>query len=600
MSGFCGLVSLDGPAPDRGLLERLTATLRFRGPDAQAVWTDARAGLGHALARTGPAGRGEAQPCSLDGRLWIVADARVDARAELIAALDPQHRAGLAEAGDAELILHAYRAWGERCLEYLLGDFAFALWDAPNRRLFCARDPFGVKQFYYAWRGGSLVFSNTLACVRAHPDVAGTLDDLAIADFLLFEMNQDPAGTAFAAIRRLRPGHSLSCNADGLSVRAWAALPAPAEVHYRAAEDYVARFRELLDRAVADRLPAEGAGVEMSGGLDSTAIAATARRLLGPQGRLAAHTVVFDRLFVDEERHYAGLAARHLGLPIQFFPGDGYGLRAGLEGRCSPEPANDPQMALMFDLCRERAAQERVILTGWDGDALLNESPKPYFRHLWRTGQGGRLLRGLLGYVWLERRLLPHGLADRLRPAPGAEPALPYPAWLNPEFERTNALRERWREVQGAPRVGHPLRPHAHQVFAFMLRDSQFFSGYDAEWTRQPLDYRHPLLDLRLLAFGLALPPHPWCVKKRILRLAMAGQLPEPVLRRPKTPLAGWPHLALLQREVSRDMDRLVAAPGLERYIDPTKVPVLFQEADPERAYLNLRPSGLNIWLQHL
>ena len=92
-------------------------------------------------------------------------------------------------APDSELILHAYAAWGEACVQHLRGDFAFAIWDARRKVLFCARDHFGVKPFYYAELDGVFIFSNTLDCVRLHPDVSGELNESAVADFLLFGLH---------------------------------------------------------------------------------------------------------------------------------------------------------------------------------------------------------------------------------------------------------------------------------------------------------------------------------------------------------------------------------------------------------------------------
>ena len=124
-------------------------------------------------------------------------------------ALTAAGRRALLPASDAELILEAYRAWGDECVAHLLGDFAFATWDAARRRLFCARDHFGVRPFYYARAGEPLVFGSSLDELRRRPGVSGRLHEPAIADFLLFGYNQDPEATTFADIRSLAPGHSL-------------------------------------------------------------------------------------------------------------------------------------------------------------------------------------------------------------------------------------------------------------------------------------------------------------------------------------------------------------------------------------------------------
>ena len=269
MSGFVGILNLDGAPVDRALLERMTRSLAFRGPDAQEVWCQGPVGLGHALLQITSGTPLEKQPAELDGRLWIVADARIDARAELIAKLKAKSgTAGLSLSfpPDAQLILHAYDAWGDACVEHLLGDFSFAIWDARERRLFCARDQFGVKPFFYAHLGSAFILSNTLDCVRQHPAVSSRLNDLAIADFLLFDSNQDLATTTFADIQRLPPAHILTCEQGKISVRRYWELSVTTPIHYSRDAEYVEHFRELLDTAVADRLRTDSVGVMMSGG----------------------------------------------------------------------------------------------------------------------------------------------------------------------------------------------------------------------------------------------------------------------------------------------------------------------------------------------
>ena len=179
---------------------------------------------------------------NLEGKLWITADARIDARAELIAKLRDHGELCSLSDPDCELILHAYRAWGEKCVEHLLGDFAFAIWDARSRRLFCARDHFGVKPFFYARVGDSFIFSNTLNCVRIHPAVSDELNELAIADFLLFDGNQEPDTTAFSDIRRLRAAHVLSLQDGSLSDRRYWTLPVDKPVNYKKASECVEKF----------------------------------------------------------------------------------------------------------------------------------------------------------------------------------------------------------------------------------------------------------------------------------------------------------------------------------------------------------------------
>jgi asparagine synthase (glutamine-hydrolysing) len=162
MSGIVGIVNLDGAPVSRLLLKEMTDHLAFRGPDAQNMWIEGEVGFGHTMLRTTWESEGEHQPFSLDGQVWITADARVDDRENLVEKLASKGQEVVSTAPDAELILRAYHAWGEHCVEYLLGDFAFAIWDRHLQRVFCARDHLGIRPFYYFQSGKTFVFSNTL------------------------------------------------------------------------------------------------------------------------------------------------------------------------------------------------------------------------------------------------------------------------------------------------------------------------------------------------------------------------------------------------------------------------------------------------------
>ena len=606
MSGICGIVHADGTPVDLQLVRRMTEFMAFRGPDAQDVWVEGAVGFGHTLLRTTFESRNEHQPLTLGGETWITADARIDGQADLRKKLETQGRTGLETANDSELILHAYHAWGEECTAHLIGDFAFAIWDGPRQQLFCARDHFGVKPFFYALVSNGLVFSNTLNCVRQHPGVADTLNDVSIADHLLFEFIQDPTATAFAEINRLAPANSLMWSPAGIRLKTYWTLPCHAEVRYRLAGDYVERFKELLAVAVADRLRTDHVAVEMSGGLDSTSVTAVALDQLNAQSRpfeLNAYAMVFDHLIPDQERHFSGLAAQKLGIPIHYSVGDCFKLLDDAHPAewLGPEPAHCPVPEMVT--CTMAAAQNtnRVVLTGWDGDSLLDELPGPYFRTLLKQGKFMSALAGVVAYVFSQRsRLLPRAREwlDRRRGRHATHRPM-YPVWLDPGLEQRLNLRSRWRHYNQPADATHPLRPKAHKALA-PLGMSSFFDFCDAGVTHRPMEFRHPLFDLRLVDYCLSLPPYPWCYKKEILRSAMLGVLPEAVRLRPKTPLAGYPHAVLLEGPEARSIDDFVAAPALRRYVAREKVPSICAGGHPDATWMDMRPFSLNNWLKSL
>src|SRR5271163_111405 len=143
MSGFAGIVRPDGGTPDVRIIERMAESLAFRGPDATQVWMRPGAGFCFTLLRTGPSPQALTQPCSLDGRVWLLGDVRLDGREELRTRLGQLGEKVAVDTTDEELILHAWRQWAEKSFEYLMGDYSFALWDAETMQLWCARDLMG-------------------------------------------------------------------------------------------------------------------------------------------------------------------------------------------------------------------------------------------------------------------------------------------------------------------------------------------------------------------------------------------------------------------------------------------------------------------------
>ena len=263
MSGIVGMYERSGAPVDRTLLQALAHFLSYCGPDARETWFHGSVGLAHTMLRTTRASQIERQPASLAGRLWITADARIDCRDELLGKLIEREGGKLAGpvATDSDLILRSYSAWGADCVQHLRGDFAFAIWDAQRKLLFCARDHFGIKPFYYSELGELFLFSNTLDCLRQHPEVSSDLNDAAIGDFLLFGLNCDVATTTFRDIRRLPPAHSMTVSSEGLRIQRYWSAPTEGRIRYQRPEDYVEHFQILLQAAVSDRMAPDRTGI---------------------------------------------------------------------------------------------------------------------------------------------------------------------------------------------------------------------------------------------------------------------------------------------------------------------------------------------------
>lgn len=552
MSGIVGIVNIDGAPIDRDLLSRMTSFMSFRGPDAQETWVEGNVGFAHVLLRT----NAEQRPVTPDGDIWVVSDHRFDGQTRIDAE------------NESETIVRGYKTWGEDCVDHLLGDFVFAIWDKRSRRLFCARDHFGVKPFFYARVANSFIFSNTLNVLRLDPRVSDQLNETAVGDYLAFGLNQDLTTTIFRDIQRLPAGQTLSLSNGSITTRRYWAPAIKDEIRFRDDRSYVDRFHQLFSMAIKDRLHTKRVSISMSGGLDSTSVAAIARDLLqqtpGP-AVIQAYSTVYDELIPDEERHYSTIAASSIGIPIHHLSADKYQL---FEGQLSaPEPfLVSPFSGQFNDLLRLMAANGRVALTGYDGDALMNETQRSY-----------------LGRLKIQIKTKREQIS--------------YPAWIDESFAKRITLKDRVRAVWTEPRItdkrnSATMRALQSKVWA------PLFEGYDPGATRLSLEVRHPFMDVRLVEYLLSIPVKPWRVNKHILRRAMTDRLPASIIDRPKTPLAGDPALQLSRRAGVRWRDKFEVTPQLTRFVNLSRRRSTVEEA-PNELWANLRLFAFNHWLTH-
>lgn len=609
MSGIAGIFHLDNAPVDKALLERMSEFMTTRGPDRQEIWTDGGVGLCHTLLRTTYEAEHEKQPCTLDNVVWLVADARVDGRPELIAELRSHGRTVGDAAPDPELILHAYAVWGEECLGHLIGDFVFALWNKRTRRLFCARDHFGVRCLYYARVGNAFVFSNTLDCVRMHPAVSSELNDLAIADFLMFGWNQEPDTTSFRDIQKIPAAHTLTVTADKQEISRYWQLPLDGCIRYKKSRDYVDHFLHHFTRAVADRLRTDKVGVWMSGGMDSSSVAAVAKQVFEKQGRpydLRAHTVVYDRIIPDQERYYSGLVAQHLNIPIHYLVADDYKPfeRMDTKELRTSEPCDNIFLSLYCDHYRQLLSFSRVALSGFGGDPLFRCSAS-HVHTMFKNLQWHKLAWEIVRHIATQHRLPPLGtgiIAKWRRWRKKHHFDTTYPTWIAPELEQRLRLRERWQQKQATPQLLHTERPEAYAQMASLFWAS-LFEGEMPLCPPWASEERHPFFDVRLVDYLLALPNLPWFANKHILRESMRGLLPETVRTRPKAPLAGNVFFHHLQQPDMQRYNQWTPAQKFDRFVDDKKMPRVFGMEQLQhyqyQTHIVVKPLLLNNWLHH-
>ena len=376
MSGIFGMLSLSGEPASRTKLARMMVALRHRGPDGSGEWIDRNVGLGYELSTISGSTRESLTFRSDNGHL-IVADARIDNRKELIATLGLRNRTpdGI---GDAELISRAYMKWDELCPERLLGDFSFVVWDPTKQRLFCARDCFGVKPFYYYYSADDVfVFASEIKALLATSVVPRRINERRIGQYLRSDL-EDKTTTFYQQISRLAPAHSMTIVHGQMKHRCYWSLDPSLELSPRSGEAFAEQFRELFFDAVQVRIRnCPSVGSMLSGGLDSSSIVCAARDLLGRNGKETLHTfsAVFDEVPDSDERPFIDVVVAGQRLKPHFIHGDALSPLMDCADSFwhQDEPFYVPNLFLHQKLYETaRANGVGVVLDGFDGDIVVS------------------------------------------------------------------------------------------------------------------------------------------------------------------------------------------------------------------------------------
>jgi asparagine synthase (glutamine-hydrolysing) len=580
MSGYSGVIYFDGRPADQAVLRRMAAFLSSRGPDRQALHATANAGFAFALLNTGDPATAALQPIGLGHSLWIVGDIRLDDSSTLAATLSSATGRDLASRPHAELLLHAWRLWGAKLIDRIAGEFSFALWDAKDQTLFAARDHAGTRPFYFARAAQTFVFSNTLDCVRTYPDIPDNLNRLALADHLLFGLNQDPAATAYSSVHRLPPGHCALFTGSGENVRRYWSLPEDAPLPAKNEGVLVEQCRDLLQTAVRDRFAKPRLGILFSGGLASSVLASAAAPLAErPSEQVHALALTLDS-FPPHPAAKAALArASHLGVGYSAHPREEELVDWNWPDAAfaTPEPVDNPLSFRFERKFFENAARwSRVYFTGAGAAAAL---------HL-PTSTSSSGLKSLLSFGKAPPpppTPLPHSLWSRgVAEIPGAA----IPPWLHPDLVLSLELEKRWNDLRDSAGKPDPLSP---------LHWDRYFTTLGPGWTGAPIEFRFPFFDQRVLRFLLRLPAS-LRGGSGILRKACQSALPKELLQPAPSPSPVRDAVHATARGGSFSRQRLAGPLGGFIHLDrmPSQV-----AASPEDFWRDVRAHALNFWLYH-
>ena len=588
MCGICGIFFRNRDWRVQGeALARMNRTIAHRGPDDEGFFVEENVGLAIRRLSIVDLKTGH-QPLANENRdIWIVYNGEIYNHAELRADLEGKGHKYLTRS-DTETIVHLYEEYGRDCVKHLRGMFAFVIWDRRKRLLFAARDWLGIKPLYYRWDGTAFLFGSEIKAILAYPDLSAEFHRSTLAEYLAFGYIAGPE-TMFASIRKLMPGCTLELSERGeLRIERYWDLTIEVDEIPRGRDYYVQKYRGLLEDAVRSHLMSDvPLGMFLSGGVDSSAVAALATKIRGDQ--IKTFAVGYSEEEFSELR-YAREVAEHIRSDHrevrlsreQFFESLPHLIWH------EDEPIAWPSSVPLYFVARLARQHVTVVLTGEGSDETL----AGYTRYAW-TLQNARMdsvyrsittkgLRRLLRKT-IEAARLSASLHRRLGHTFLVRDGNSWPSFYYDNFysafaagEQTELLTPRALSAAGAAYANSMQaweRPRTDLLHRMLYADIntyliELLMKQDQMSMAASVESRVPFLDHALVEFAARIPAQfliDGMAGKVVLKEAVEDLLPNSTVYRKKmgfpTPWDHW-----LSGPQLDDLERMLLAPrSLER-----------------------------------
>lgn len=523
MSGIFGIFNRNDTPVDQKIVNTILDGISYWEPDDRGTWLHGPVALGHTMLWNTPESKFEHLPNKQD-HLAITMDARLDNREELAEQLDITNRP-LEQITDSDFILAAYQKWGAECPKYLLGDFAFAIWDEKKQQLFCTRDHIGVKQFYFHLTDTLFVFSNDLKGLVKHPELPKEINDEAVANFLVNSQLISTTLTFFKEIEKLPPAHTLILTASKVHQKCYWRLEDAPKIKLSDTKAYAKKLRELLEQAVYDRIRSTyPITSHLSGGLDSSSLAViAARKLKEKKKRLIAFNWLHEPQNNDDPDHYEWKNSKHIanieGIKHHYIALNTKDMYQSIKGRNIV--FGNTTAGWYESNVRNNAQQQgvRTILSGWGGDELITYHGQSYYSDLLGRFKLNKLFIELI-YIaklkkWEFRSILSFIFRKLLIPRIPRSYYCYLPKITCDDKNVSELIKKEFapfvkreiNKIQILTEQPYPtIKQHMLAYFKYGHIQSRIDS-WAASAMESRLEYSFPLLDKRVVEFALGIPP---------------------------------------------------------------------------------------------
>jgi asparagine synthase (glutamine-hydrolysing) len=540
MSAITCIFFRDDRSVDSELIIKMNNQLSHRGPDGNDIWVEENVGLGHQMLWTTPESLHENLPLEKNG-LIITADARIDNRKDLSRQLGIEDKL---DVSDSDFILKAYEKWGEKCPEFLLGDFAFVIWDKKNDKLFCARDHMGIKQFYYYVSDDNFFIATEIKALLIIPGVPKELNKKKLALFLMRDI-QDNEYTFYKKIKSLPAAHFLKIDKNHFTINKFWELDSKLQIEMDSEEEYVKAFRKIFNEAVKCRLRSYlPIGFELSGGLDSSSVVCMAKNILEKEENIKFKSIttfsrVYDKIPECDERFFIQKVLDNGNIKSNFLLGDNISPLKNINNILwhQDQPFFSPHMTNQINTYQKISdAGIRILLSGEGGDEIVSHGGN-YIRELFFSFKLKKFLEEIKGS---SKKLDQNKTKIFIKEV--VFPSIPYSfkkfIKLISNRNTNSIINDNFLESAGVEEVdinhiiNHigKIKTKDYHYFSINNPLSQTIFGItDRSSSIYNIEERYPFYDIRLIEFCYSLPTEMklkfgW--DRYIMRIAMQDILP--------------------------------------------------------------------------
>jgi len=375
MCGICGAINYKEKIISETLINNMMVSIKHRGPDGEGAFTEDNTALGHVRLSIIDLSEQANQPMfSDDGNLVIVFNGEIYNYQDIKNELPEKYT--FKTNSDTEVILNAYKEWGEECLHKFNGMFAFAIYNRAEKTLFAARDPFGIKPFYYYASENHFVFGSEIKAILASGTVKAELNEAMLYDFIVFNRTDHTAQTSFKNICNLRPGHKIKLSTDtpDIKISQWYFL---SEIHENklSFEENAKILYSWLSESVRLHLVSDvPVGSALSGGIDSSTIVCLMRQLMPANNPLYTFSAVYDSSWEKDEKKYVDILAQHIDISSAFTYPNAQNLADELDKLIhhQEEPFSSASLYASWCVYKEAGKNNiKVLLNGQGADELF-------------------------------------------------------------------------------------------------------------------------------------------------------------------------------------------------------------------------------------